>query len=116
MKDLPARIREVLSHFAVTQSKLAEIIGVSHPQVSHWLSGKNTMPQSTAMAIQAALGVRWQWLLNGDGEMTLSERPHLTDQERDLLDAFHRLPDKRREFIVGFTQAAALEEARSKDS
>ena len=93
---------------------MAEIIGVSHPQVSHWLSGKNTMPQSTAMAVQAILGVRWQWLINGEGEMLLKDRPKLSDQEAELLDAFQQLPDKRREFIVGLVQSAVLEENLSK--
>ena len=74
------------------------------------------MPQSTAMAFQAALGVRWQWLLTGEGAMLLKDRPKLSDQEAELLDAFNKLPQNRKEFIVGFTQAAVLEEAKSKGS
>lgn len=115
MKNLQSRVREVIAHFSLTQSKLAEIIGVSHPQISHWLSGKNSMPQSTAMAFQAALGVRWQWLLEGTGEMLLKERPRLSDQERDLLDAFNQLPKDRQDFLVGYAEGMVVEEkSRSK--
>lgn len=48
--------------------------------------------------------------------MLLKDRPKLSDQEAELLDAFNKLPQNRKEFIVGFTQAAVLEEAKSKGS
>lgn len=46
--------------------------------------------------------------------MLLKDRPKLSDQEAELLDAFQQLPDKRREFIVGLVQSAVLEENLSK--
>lgn len=115
MKNTADKIKAVLEHFGITQTKFAESIGMKHTAVINWQSGKTQMPQSTKLAIQAVYGIRWQWWTQ-DGVMLLKDRPKLTDQERDLLDAFQKLPKKRQEFIVGFTQAAALEEAKSRDS
>lgn len=65
------------------------------------------MPQSTAMAFQAAYGVRWQWLLNGEGEMLLTARPNLSDQEKELLDAFNRMGTQSKEHLVIYAQGMA---------
>lgn len=42
------------------------------------------------MAFQAALGVRWQWLLNGEGEMLLDDMGKLSPQEVRLVKMFRQ--------------------------
>lgn len=84
-KVMPERLRIVLNHFGLTQSKLGGLIGFRHSIISLWLRGKNKMPQAAAMAIQAALGVRWQWTLYGDGEMLLDDMGVLSAEEVPLL-------------------------------
>lgn len=70
---MPERLRKIMEHFALPQRGLAALIGVNPSQVSFWLNDKSSMPQSTAMAFQAALGIRWQWLLHGEGEMLMAK-------------------------------------------
>ena len=58
------------------------------------------MPQSTAMAFQAALGVRWEWLLNGDGEMLLDDMGKLSPEEVRLVKLFRQSDIQARRDII----------------
>ncbi len=58
------------------------------------------MPQTTAMAFQAALGVRWQWLLHGEGEMLLDDMGKLSPQEVRLVELFRQGDMHAREEIL----------------
>lgn len=61
-------------------------------QVSSWVNGRYAMPRATAMAFQAALGVRWQWLLHGEGQMFLDDMGKLSADEVRLIKVY-RLSD-----------------------
>lgn len=58
------------------------------------------MPQSTAMAFQAALGVRWEWLLNGEGEMLLDDMGKLSPDEVRLVTLFRQCDMSARKDIL----------------
>lgn len=88
VKTLPDRIRAVLKHFDLKQTGLSSLVGMKHTVVIKWLSGETAMPQSTAMAFQAALGVRWEWLLHGQGRMMLDDMGKLSTDEVRLLQVF----------------------------
>lgn len=83
---LSDRVRQILDNFGLSQNAFARALGISQSNVHAWLHGGN-MPQTTAMAIQFAIGVRWQWLLNGEGEMLAEETGSLSDEERGWRDA-----------------------------
>lgn len=105
----------MMAHFNLNQAGVAEIVGMRHTIVSRWLSGETQMPQSTAMAFQAALGVRWQWLLNGEGEMLLSKAEHLPDGLKELADLWPKLSEGDRQYILGAAEgrvAAKRESAK----
>jgi transcriptional regulator with XRE-family HTH domain len=97
---MPERLRLILDHFSLTQSGLAERIGMTHSIISQWLNESKAMPQSTAMAFQTALGVRWQWLLTGDGEMLLPDIGKLSEEEVRLLSAFRQSDIEARAAIL----------------
>lgn len=82
---MPERLMILIDHFQLSHGGLASLIGVNRSQVSHWLSGRSAMPQATAMAIQAATGVRWQWLLCLDDQMLLDDMGVLSAEEVPLL-------------------------------
>ncbi len=93
------RIKLILKHFGLTQAELAETIGGRQSTVGNWLSGAD-VPQSTAMALQLAIGVRWQWLLNGEGEMLAEDTGSLSDEERVLIRNYRKCdPEGRREIL-----------------
>jgi len=68
--------------------------------VIKWLAGETAMPQSTAMAFQAALGVRWEWLLHGTGKMLLDDMGKLTPEEVRLLNIYRHSDLEAREEII----------------
>lgn len=103
-KVMPERLRIVLNHFGLTQSKLGGLIGFRHSIISLWLRGKNKMPQAAAMAIQAALGVRWQWTLYGDGEMLLDDMGVLSAEEVWLLTLYRQCDMTARQEIIDQTE------------
>lgn len=94
------RTKVMRTHFQLTMQKLASVIGVSQAQISQWETGKNTMPQATAMAFQAALGVRWQWLLHGEGQMLLDDMGTLSENEVRLLTVFRQCDAEARADIM----------------
>jgi len=97
---MPKRLRLILERFSVTQAAFGGLIGMKHSIVSSWLAGKKSMPQSTAMAIQAALGVRWQWLLNGEGEMLLEDLGQLSPEETELIKTYRKCDQDARKEIL----------------
>lgn len=104
-EKLKSRIHALLEHFQITQTQLAEKIGANRAVVSFWLSGKSGMPQSTAMAIGSALGIRWQWLLNGEGDMLLGEViAHMPEDLKELAGLWPRLTERQRQYVLGVVQ------------
>lgn len=101
---MPDRLRKIIEHFGLSQRGLAGAIGVNPSQVSFWLSGESSMPQSTAMAFEAAFGVRWQWLLNGEGEMLLAKSGHLTDDQKTMVDLMSALTPDQRMRLIGMAE------------
>lgn len=78
----------MMEELRLTQSGLANSIGLNQNAVSNWLNGKSTMPENTARAIEQAHRVRWQWLLNGEGAMLLDDMGNLSENEVRLLKVF----------------------------
>ena len=99
--------------FGLTQRELAERIGVTQSQVSSWISGRSEMPQSTAMAIGLALGIRWQWLLTSEGEMLRGEvTAHFPDDLKELAEIWPRLSHDDRQYILGVAEGRLAKSIR----
>lgn len=92
----------MLTHAGINQAKISEILGVSPGQISRWINGVDSMPQPTAMAIGAALGIRWQWLLHGEGAMLLdSVTAHMPEDLKKIADLWPQLTEKQRQYVLG---------------
>lgn len=89
----------------LSQKDLANAIGVSEGQISRWLSDTNTLPRVTAMGFQAALGVRWEWLMLGQEPTMLPKAESLSVDERKLLAIFNMAPIEYRDHIIKSFQA-----------
>lgn len=101
---MPERILKILSTFNMTQGQLAACVGLRQTAVSRYITGETEIPQSTAMAFQAALGVRWQWTLKGEGEMRLSKAEYLPDDLKELADLWPRLSEGDRQYVLGLAE------------
>lgn len=90
----------MMEELRLTQSGLANSIGLNQNAVSNWLNGKSTMPENTARAIEQAHRVRWQWLLNGEGAMLLDDMGNLSENEVRLLKVFRQCDAEARADIL----------------
>lgn len=72
MITLEEKIRELKDFFkqkSLTQKKVAEITGMTQPQVSQLLSGKDPIGKKTAKLWSDHFGLSYTWLLTGEGVM-----------------------------------------------
>ena len=92
-----------MDRFGFTQAQLAALIGGRQSTVGNWMNGAAEMPQSTAMAFQTALGIRWQWILTGEGALE-AESPYIPEDLKELATLWPRLTEKQRQHILGFAQ------------
>jgi transcriptional regulator with XRE-family HTH domain len=65
---METRLRLLIEKLEVTQSKFAELIGISHPTVARYLSTGHISVEGIKL-ICAKLNVSRQWLETGEGEM-----------------------------------------------
>jgi transcriptional regulator with XRE-family HTH domain len=99
------RIMAVMAHFGLKQASLAATIGLAQSAISMYASGQREMSQQVAMAFQAALGIRWQWLLYGEGSMLLdSVTAHMPEDLKQIADLWPRLTEKQRQYVLGVVQ------------
>lgn len=104
---LRERLLYLLAELGLTHAAFTAAIGVNHSQISSWMTGRSKMPQSTAMAFQAVYGVRWQWLLNGDGEPWLAQWEFLPDDLKELAALWPALSNEDRQYVLGVAEGRA---------
>jgi len=100
-----ARLRTRRRQLGLSQSDLAERLGVSFQQVQKYERGANRVAASTLLAAAEALGVSVGWLVGEDASRDGGEEEIFRALARpgalELLEAFDRIPDARaREALV----------------
>ena len=68
-EEIRGRMSETLNTLGVTTHKAAALSGVANGNLNRQLSGKQTITPRTVAKIARALGVSYDWLLNGVGDM-----------------------------------------------
>ena len=69
--DAPERVRMARRLAGLSQSQLAESVGVQRSAVSHWESPKGKSPSvSHLREVALATGTQFEWLATGRGPMT----------------------------------------------
>ncbi len=76
----------------LNQSQLARKINVSSQLVSQIEKEKVNLSWQTARIIQAELGISAQWLLYGEGEMTVRDRERFRETPAGLSGSFDFYP------------------------
>jgi transcriptional regulator with XRE-family HTH domain len=70
MHPLTERIQFILPLVEHSQTRLAQIAGVTPPSVNLWLSGRTkTLKAEVAQRIADHLGLNYRWVVSGEGDM-----------------------------------------------
>jgi transcriptional regulator with XRE-family HTH domain len=75
------RVREALEHLSISQTELANRVGLTRSAVNRIILNKNGVSSSTLRRIGDALEIRLEWLLYGEGEMLVRGNTHLPSRE-----------------------------------
>ncbi len=79
MKEFPSRLREIIAHYNISASGLADNIGVQRSSISHILSGRNKPSLDFIMKlVDYYPSITLKWLAYGEGN--LSEMTQITKQ------------------------------------
>jgi transcriptional regulator with XRE-family HTH domain len=95
-----ARMRARRRQLGLSQSELAEQLGVSFQQVQKYERGANRVAASTLVTAAEALGVTVSWLVGEDQPLPADETDLLLALSRpgamEILQAFNAISDARR--------------------
>jgi transcriptional regulator with XRE-family HTH domain len=97
-REIGARIRARRRQLGLSQSELADQLGVSFQQVQKYERGANRVAASTLVTAAMALGVGVSWLVGEDAPQD-GEQELLAALTRpgalEILQAFNAIPDLR---------------------
>lgn len=72
--EITLRIKERLGRGDLTRTNLADMTGISRPTISRRLSG-GAWQTDELETIADALGIRWNWLVTGEGDPENGDTP-----------------------------------------
>ncbi|WP_089873906.1 helix-turn-helix domain-containing protein [Epilithonimonas hungarica] len=73
--DFNDRITKVIEYSELSPAEFAEEINVQRSSISHIISGRNKPSLDFITKIKVAFPkIEWDWLINGEGEMLMSEK------------------------------------------
>ena len=77
-REITMRIKALIDKKEVSPSAFAKLIGFSQSNLSKVLRGDRNVPSNLISAICDNLGVSYNWLVNGEGDMLKGE-PHVSE-------------------------------------
>lgn len=107
------RIRQARKELGLSQQALADLVGVNQSAISGWERGDSDPTTDSMTAAAVALGVSFEWLATGRGEIRPGSlaiqgtSAHYggamlpKDQQR-LLDLYRKLNANRRSAVLAF--------------
>jgi transcriptional regulator with XRE-family HTH domain len=111
------RIKQARKALGWSQADLARRMFVTQPSVADWESGRKAPHMKNMVRLAMLLGVSFEWLSTGRGDMhpstTLAARETITDEwmrpeERRLLSTFSSLKPKQRTALMGFLETLVV--------
>lgn len=106
--NIGRRIQQAREKTGISQTRLAELLGVTRSACSQWESGNGTSPRRERLEqISRLLSVNYEWLATGRGAMRgrtpkAAQHTELGPEEQELLAAFARLSDVARRGLIDF--------------
>ena len=106
-----SRLKYARQEHELSQEKLAELVGVTRGACGQWENGRSKPSVEHLSKLAKALGVRFDWLATGRGEMKFfaSDEQLVTEpsaeystasEQQELLSLFYKLPDNKRLAIL----------------
>ncbi|WP_312765841.1 helix-turn-helix transcriptional regulator [Epilithonimonas sp.] len=103
--DFNDRITKVIEYSKLSPAEFAEEINVQRSSISHIISGRNKPSLDFITKIKVAFpDIEWDWLINGQGEMLVSEKlvnpiieekPEIVEKKKSSLpDLFSLISDE----------------------
>lgn len=105
------RIQQAREKTGISQTRLAELLGVTRSACSQWESGHGTSPRRERLEeISRLLSVNYEWLATGRGAMrgrapSAAKGAALSAEEQELLVIFGRLSAAARRGLIDFLRA-----------
>ena len=84
-------LKKILIELRLNQTELAAELGVSRQQLSHMITGKNSLTQKTMEILHDKFNVNLYWLLYGEGSMFISANEKSTEVVKIRLKKGQRL-------------------------
>jgi len=91
------RIAEARKHLGLSQTKLAEKLGVTRSTVCAWESGRNKPTDALVKFFCEQFGINKEWLMTGNGEM-------LDNIDEDFIAMSAKIEKDGDEFIKELTK------------
>lgn len=84
MDDVGSKLKEYFENKGITQSEIAEKLGVSKAYVNALFTGKRAFGKKQAEAWVNLFGLSASWLLTGEGDMLTGEQAMQSSTESDI--------------------------------
>lgn len=99
------RIARARTNMELTQTELADMLGVSAGLVGQWETGKTGLTAKKAALLERLLKVPMTWLLTGDDPA--ENRKAQTETELEQLELLRGIPIEKQEQFMHIVRSAA---------
>lgn len=101
MGERIARLRKARN---MTQTQLAEVLGVAQQTVQAYEAGSRRIPVSALPAVARTLSVSLEVLFGDEPQQSVSRRPGPVPQWQQHIEAIAKLPKARQRFVAEMLQ------------
>jgi transcriptional regulator with XRE-family HTH domain len=108
-RNVGSRLRQARKQLGLSQTEMAEAIGVTQSSVAAYETGRRDPPKPVLLALEHELGVNHRWVLTGSGQRLGSarpERPVIVAEPREL-EGLRRLEGRDSYYAVPYLRDPA---------
>ena len=101
LKNLGDRLKESIKEEKTNQKDLAAEIGLSTTSMNNYVGGKRVPDADDFFKICSRLNISMEWALTGQGPKKPGEEFKLSDDEKEILEAYSKLSYEEKIIIKG---------------